>query len=236
MESQPNQPVALASELIAELQQVEYAVQAGLSDLQAPFAQLVQSQWRRSTPLVRAAFVLTAGYPQLRDDMDRRRIYLGAAIEMLRLALAVHIQLLTSEVQPKLDRSLLGSTVLAGDFCFSRSAGLAAKTDSPIVVDIFAQSLQRVSEGTLRRLFRPSEAAYDEDRELTLSGVAAAHELAGLAASQRSIAMQLAPRLLSASRAHLLATFAFTPLEEAALLPHSLASWQALLAWLHLQA
>ena len=154
-----------------------------LADLYMPFAQLVQGQWRHNFPLVRVAFVLTAGAsgPSESADLRRRRIYLAAAMETLRLALGVHTQLLLSETPADLDRSLLGGTVLAGDFCFSRSAGLAAKTGSPVIVDLFASALQRVSEGSLRRLFRPSELPYDKDRGLCLSGVAAANELARLA-------------------------------------------------------
>ena len=59
-------------------------------------------------------------------------------METLRLALGVHTQLLLAESPAAIDRSLLGSTVLAGDFCFSRAAGLAAKTGSPVIVDLFA--------------------------------------------------------------------------------------------------
>lgn len=226
-----------AAALLQDLVEVEQAVLASLADLYMPFAQLVQGEWRHNFPLVRAAFVLTAGAggPSESADLRRRRIYLAAAMETLRLALGVHTQLLLSETPADLDRSLLGSTVLAGDFCFSRSAGLAAKTGSPVIVDLFASALQRVSEGSLRRLFRPSELPYDKDRELCLSGVAAANELARLAPPARELDQQLGARLLDAYRAGtpLSADVAFT--DYIYLAADRRAIWQTLATWLYVQ-
>ncbi len=164
-------------------------------------------------------------------DLRRQRIYLAAAMETLRLALGVHTQLLLAESPAAIDRSLLGSTVLAGDFCFSRAAGLAAKTGSPVIVDLFAGALQRVSEGSLRRLFRPSDPPYDADRDLCLSGIAAANELAGLPPGERDLDQQvgvyLSGYLLLPPSLHLA-----MPPEFAQLSPDRRSSWQALAAWL----
>jgi hypothetical protein len=219
--------------LLHEIVEVEHAVLASLADLHRPFAQLVEGQWRRNYPLVRAAFVLTAGTSGRGEtaEVRRRRIYLAAAMETLRLALGVHTQLLLAETPADLDRSLLGSTVLAGDFCFSRSAGLAAKTGSPVIVDLFASALQHVSEGSLRRLFRPSEPPYDEDRELCLSGIAAANELTGLPPHARALDQQLGARLLDAYRSGLsLSTDAAA--EFAYIAADRRPQWRALVAWL----
>lgn len=220
--------------LTGEIDLVEREVRSALDDLRAPFGQLVQSQLRSSFPLVRAAFVLTAGM-SLASPPERaaQRINLGAAIEILRLALAVHTRLLTSaEDQGSIDRSILGSTVLAGDFCFSRSAGLAAKTGSPVVVDIFAQSLQRVSEGTLRGLFRTEQAVFDVERELCLSGVAAANELANLGAEERQLEQKVAILLLD-QRAQLVQQRVELPRPLVEQLPPARdIHWQALADWL----
>ncbi len=221
--------------LLQEVTEVEQAAQAALADLTMPFAQLVQSQWRRNFPLVRAAFVLTAGRSDdvlvaADDTLRRQRIYLGAAIETLRLALGVHTELLTGDGQVVIDRSLLGSVILAGDFCFSRSAGLAAKTGSPVVVDLFAVALQRVSEGTLRGLFHPGEPLFEQDRDLCLSGVAAANELAGLSLQQRSLDETLAAHLLDQPAdgpVSLADAFATSPAASP-----RIRSWQALENWL----
>lgn len=218
--------------LAADLAVVEQDVAASLSDLHAPFIQLVQGQWQRSFPLVRAAYVLTAGTTMAGDtpDLRRQRTYLAAAMETLRLALGVHTQLLLAESPGAIDRSLLGSTVLAGDFCFSRAAGLAAKTGSPIIVDLFAGALQRVSEGSLRRLFRPSEPPYDADRDLCLSGIAAANELAGLSPGERDLDQQVGGYLLDTYCASK-SPRSDAP-EFAQLSPIRRSSWQALAAWL----
>lgn len=222
------------SSLVEELGQVEQEVVASLADLRAPFSLLVQSQLRAAAPLLRGAFVLTAGMGAGDSQLlARQRLYLGAAIEVLRLALTVHTRLLAvTEPPAPLDRSLLGSTVLAGDFCFSRAAGLAAKTDSPVVVDIFAQALQRVSEGTLRGLFNPGAALYDVERELCLSGVLAANELAGLPEAERQTDRQFAALLLDSCQAGTLAQVSLPPALIATLPAVRAARWQALLAWL----
>lgn len=227
----------LVEELAADLQAVEQEVVTSLSGLHAPFIQLVQSQWQSSFPLVRAAFVLTAGTLSAgsavsgdASDLRRQRTYLAAAMETLRLALGVHTQLLLSESPGAIERSLLGSTVLAGDFCFSRSAGLAARTGSPVIVDLFAGALQRVSEGSLRRLFRPSDPLYDADRDLCLSGIAAANELAGLPLGERDLDQRLGAYLLDGYSAGQL-----TPgdaSEFGHLSPNRRSSWQALAVWL----
>ena len=223
--------------LTNELEQVQQEVVAALGDLRAPFSQLVQSQLRGGPPLLCAAFVLTAGIgPVETPRLAQQRVDLGAALEVLRLALAVHTQLLTApEGQGQIDRSLLGSTILAGDFCFSRAAALAARTGSPVVVDIFAQALQRVSEGTLRGIFdadRNGIGSSDVERELCLSGVAAANELAGFDAPARQADQETAALLLDARRTNTLSSLQLPP---ALLEPHTPARaerWQALLEWL----
>lgn len=218
--------------LVEELAAVEQDVAASLADLHAPFLQLVQSQWQQSFPLVRAACVLTAGARSSGETptLRRQRIYLAAAMETLRLALGVHTQLLLAEAPAAIDRSLLGSTVLAGDFCFSRSAGLAAKTGSPVIVDLFAGALQRVSEGSLRRLFRPSDPPYDADRDLCLSGMAAAGELAGIPLAMREAEQQFGAYLVDTYGAGQLPS-ADGP-EFAQLSPDRRPLWYALAAWL----
>ena len=231
------QVVDSPASLVQELAQVEQEVRLALADLRAPFSQLVQSQLRRGRPLLRGAFVLTAGVGVVDSPpLAQQRLHLAAAIEVLRLALAVHTRLLTAEPQAPIDRSVLGSTVLAGDFCFSRAAGLAARTGSPLVVDIFAHSLQRVSEGTLRGLFSPGEAVFDVERELCLSGVAAAHELAAIAEPERAADRHAAALLLAGWQAGSPLPTALPRELVAALTPRRALRWQALADWLHAPA
>ena len=230
-----SEPVVESLEsLTGELSQVEQEMRGALSDLQAPFSQLVQGHWQAGSPLLCGAFVLTAGAGAPDTPLLlRRRLYLGAAIEVLRLALAVHTRLLGgTDSSAPIDRSVLGSTILAGDFCFSRAAGLAAQTDSPAVVDIFAHALQRVSEGTLRRLFNPVEPAYDVDTELCLSGVAAAGDLADASTQVRASEQQLATLLLAGRSAQAWQQIELPPHLLQSLPPHRARRWQALHAWL----
>lgn len=228
-----DQPVSLTGELA----RVQQEIAASLRDLHAPFSQLVQSRLRTDSQLLCGAFVLTAGVGMVDTPrLTEQRIDLGAAIEVLRLALGVHTQLLGApEAHGHIDRSLLGSTILAGDFCFSRAAGLAAKTGSPVVVDIFAQALQRVSEGTLRDLFAGREGSaecFDVERELCLSGVAAANELAGLSTPARDVDQKIAVLILDARRSQTLGDFELPQELTATHTPLRLARWRVLLDWL----
>jgi geranylgeranyl pyrophosphate synthase len=127
-----------------------------------------------------ASVVLAAAYPEV-DTEERRqqRVYLAAAIELLAIALGVHKLLLNAA---DLDRSLVGGTVLAGDYCFSRAASLAARTGNPAVVAIFSEMLQQLSEGHLRVIFSEGVDRFDEDSLLHRRAALAGAVLADLPA------------------------------------------------------
>ena len=185
--------------LEAELVQVEQQLRSAIAELFPPFSQMVATQLRHSYPLQRAAIVLTAGVGEPdRESIREQRIFLAAALEMLHLAINVHMMLSDSPAGETPNRSLLGSTVLAGDYCFSRSAGLAVRTGDPIVVEIFSDALKRVSEGHLRQFFDSNAQAYNENRELFVAGVAAAMQLSGATEQARVRASKLAEALASA--------------------------------------
>jgi octaprenyl-diphosphate synthase len=170
------------TEFSLELDQVQQTVLAALDGLQAPFNQFVISQLRQVLPLRRAAVVLTGGLAAVdNEELRGQRIDLAAAQEVLYLALHIHMRLV-GQVAALDDqsRSILGSTILAGDFCFSRSAELAVHTGNPKVVEIFAETLKRVSEGHLRLLFTPDSTPFDETSALFDAGMHAAGILAGL--------------------------------------------------------
>lgn len=136
------------------------------------------------------------------SDFHKKRILLASALEMLHVALTIH-RLLVRAARPdkdpekdpekdtekdaqeiggetELDRAFIGSTILAGDYCFSRAAQMAAQTDNPVVVATFSHALQLVSEGLLREQFAPpsEHMHYDETTQLMQSGVLAAAQLA----------------------------------------------------------
>ena len=86
--------------------------------------------------------------------------------------LNVHKLLLQQDIEPT-DKSLLGGTILAGDYCFSQSANMAVQTDNPAVVDIFSQALKETSEGNLRHLFDHEAAPFNENQTLCHRGAQA---------------------------------------------------------------
>lgn len=173
-----------------------------------------------------AAVLTADAFEHESAQQRERRIHLAAALEMLAIALSIHKVLLgasattrsdddnrnasngdethepsaadtaTGTAADTIDKSLLGSVILAGDYCFSRAAALATQTDSPRVIELFANALKTVSEGHLRRLFAPSLAVYDEDRALCLAGVSAALELSGQSVDAAESAAQYADCLL----------------------------------------
>lgn len=187
-----SEPDDSAAAFDAELQFVRAELSATVEALQAPLHHLVRAQVSAVQPEVRAAIVLAAGVTAAGADVEplrSRRIYLAAALEMLAVALSIHKLLLMDE-GTVLDKSILGGTILAGDYCFSRSAALAVQTDNPEVVRLFSTALQRVSEGNLRALFalendtpgldgeRPDHP-YDDNQELFRAGVIASLTLVG---------------------------------------------------------
>ncbi len=209
-----NQQPAAMAEFETELQAVHDMLARAAEELGSPLGALVRAQIKRAQPLVRAALVLTvavspndtaqatppdpASMTQTSGEANfalrERRIHLAAALEMLHVALNVHRLLVTAAMTERpgsddaLDRSLVGSTILAGDYCFSRAAQMAARTDHPGVVAIFAQALQNVSEGLLRSQFSSALSSsvrpeFDETRELLRSGAQAAGALVGMSES-----------------------------------------------------
>ncbi len=228
----------------AELEQVGALLAASLDGLYAPLSSLARAAVRRALPLHRAALVLAVAccgdeptLPAQEEQMLReRRVLLAAALEMLAVALDIHKRLLDERAAPvdhSLDKSVMGSTILTGDYCFGRAAWLASQTQSPVVVDLFAQALKTVSEQLLRTYLdagalagQASGAPGTVDLELATASVHAAAHLAGLTESARNTGLQLAPRFVAAAP---------EPLDAGGLRTLSAAQqqrWQAALDWL----
>lgn len=188
----------------AELAAVEQELQGALADLYTPLADLAQRQFQRVRPLLRAALVLAVGVGSPdHERLRQQRLSLAAAQEMLFLALSIHKLLLTAQPdQPdEQQKTLMGGIILTGDYCFSRSAILAAQTDHVQVVELFSQALKSISEGILRNFFAAREAttnspatntADDERYDLFVSGVQAAAVLANLPPAMRTDLIDLA--------------------------------------------
>lgn len=190
---------SIAGWLDQELAQVLAILQATADELRSPLGDLVRMQVEAAHPPVRAAVVLATAYrPPDSPESRARRVALASALEMLHVALSVHRLLLAGGPdEADVDRSIVGSTILAGDYCFSRAAQLAAQTDSPQVVEIFADALKQISEMQLRDLFG---SQVDADREqaslLIRSGILGAAQLSQLTPSEASTALGAATEIL----------------------------------------
>ncbi|GIV74945.1 MAG: hypothetical protein KatS3mg049_3501 [Caldilinea sp.] len=227
---------AARKEFEAELLEVEQTLHEALADLFPPFSQMVAQELRRSHPLWRGALVLVAGTPDRDEEARRRqRIDLAAALEMLHLAINVHMLLGETNRAEPTHSSVLGSTILAGDYCFSRAAALAVRTGERVVVEIFSDVLKRISEGHLRRLLEGEEAPFDEDRALCIAGVEAATYLARSLPSVRALALRFTESLADQHAPEQVTSLWNTAKQEMhnLLTPIQYARWEAFLHWWH---
>lgn len=189
--------------LVDELVAVEEQLQGALRALYSPFQELAQSQLQRAAPLRRAAVVLTVGTTESEEaethnghahngdrvptTLRQQRIDLATALEMLNIALAIHQLLLaagTDQADNPNQRSIAGSVILTGDYCFTQSALFAAKTCNVQVVEIFSQTLKSISEGMLRQIFATRDgettaaaASFNIEAALCEAGVVGASAL-----------------------------------------------------------
>lgn len=184
----------------AELAAVDATLSSAADELGMPLGELVRSRIRRNSPHLRAAVILAiADGPEEDATLRGKRISLAGALEMLYVAMQVHRLLLGNarvvdpgDADAAQDRTFMGGAILAGDYCFSRAAQMAARTDNPQVVRIFAQTLQTVSEGQLRKHFEiGKDAEFDENAALLTAGAEAAAALAGLDEDARRQAIAL---------------------------------------------
>ena len=113
---------------------------------------LVRAGGKRLRPLV----LLLAGraYGNNRENL----VTAGAGVELLHTASLVHDDTLDRagmrRGRPTLNSVLpSGAVILLGDFLFAQSAMLAAATNSPQVVSIFASTLADICDGQLREMF-----------------------------------------------------------------------------------
>jgi geranylgeranyl pyrophosphate synthase len=113
---------------------------------------LVRAGGKRLRPLI----LLLAGraYSNDRDTLTTA----GAGVELLHTASLVHDDTLDRagmrRGRPTLNSVLpSGAVILLGDFLFAQSAMLAAATNSPRVVGIFASTLADICDGQLREMF-----------------------------------------------------------------------------------
>ncbi|MBL8127641.1 MAG: polyprenyl synthetase family protein [Chloroflexia bacterium] len=113
---------------------------------------LVQAGGKRLRPLI----LLLAG--RSFDANLETLVTAGAGVELLHTASLVHDDTVDRAAlrrgRPTLNSVLSnGAVIMLGDFLFAQSAMLAAATDSPRVVRVFASTLADICDGQLREMF-----------------------------------------------------------------------------------
>jgi geranylgeranyl pyrophosphate synthase len=113
---------------------------------------LVRAGGKRLRPLV----LLLAGRAY-EFDVDTL-VTAGAGVELLHTASLVHDDTVDRAAlrrgRPTLNSVLsAGAVILLGDYLFAQSAMLAAATNSPRIVSIFASTLADICDGQLREMF-----------------------------------------------------------------------------------
>lgn len=185
--------------LLAELNLVAAELEEAVADLPDGLAQFVRSELADEQLL--AAVVLASAAPKNdTDENEFRRVALASALELLQIALNIHRLLLKPKQTAPIDSFLLGGTILAGDYCFSRAAVMAARTNHPKVVTVFAELLQELSQANLRRVIvdkspNPDSVVYNERESLFHSGASAGVLLAGLSEEDQECVVTYAAHL-----------------------------------------
>jgi geranylgeranyl pyrophosphate synthase len=156
---------------------------------------LVRAGGKRLRPLV----LLLAGRA---FGFDHEPIFTaGAGVELLHTASLVHDDMVDRSAlrrgHPTLNSVLSsGAVILLGDYLFAQSARLAAATESPRVVSIFAATLADICDGQLREMFvahRLDQTREEYERRIfgkTASLFAGAAEMGAIIASAPEDAVQ----------------------------------------------
>ncbi len=232
---------ATALDLQPALDQVGARLLASLDELFPPLSNLAMAHCRDVQPYTRAAIVLTTWHAlAIGEEQRENALILSSALEMLSVALSIHRLLLLPSNDNTLDKALVGSTILTGDYCFSRAAFMAAQTESPYVVELFAHALKQVSEESLRGLFGEVANPHGGDR-VPHGEVANLHsEDAILAAAGVRAICHLLAADMPTTEAFLRLAFLFalhqhdnflSALADVALDDRSRDAWHALAAW-----
>lgn len=172
----------MTQDFLDELAAVQKQVAAAIETEHASLGEFIRYEvsTRADSPL--GGIVLAAALPASDSAQQREdRIQLAAAMLLLDVALSLHKLLLLQQPSTEnLDKSLVGGTVLAGDYCFSQAAMAVARTGNPQVVAIFSELLKELSEAHLRHLFGQGQDALDDLPLLFQSGGLAGSVLAGM--------------------------------------------------------
>jgi geranylgeranyl pyrophosphate synthase len=121
-------------------------------DLRKAVEVIVSSGGKRIRPTI--TLLIAAMF----ENNEQRAICLASAVEMLHTATLVHDDLIDGSLMRRGASTLNAvwtpaATVLTGDYLFAVAAGLAARTDSLRVMNIFSDTLGVIVAGELRQQF-----------------------------------------------------------------------------------
>jgi geranylgeranyl pyrophosphate synthase len=173
-----------------EMAALERVLRATSDRLPGPYGSLLDLMFRSGGKRIRPSLVFATARMGAVDAERARN--LAAAVETVHAATLVHDDIVDQSTMRRGSPTLnqrwgAGATVLAGDWLFARSAQFAAATGSLRVIEVFARTLQTLTDGELRQLHgrhrRPTRAEY-EDRiyAKTASLFEASTEMAALLA------------------------------------------------------
>jgi geranylgeranyl pyrophosphate synthase len=153
---------AMRPELLLVEQRVEAVAQLDYPMVSTLVLDLVRAGGKRLRPLI----LLLAGRAYA-ADLDRL-VTAAAGVELLHTASLVHDDTIDRSAlrrgKPTLNSVLSsGAVILLGDYLFAQSAMLAAATNLPRVVAIFASVLGDLCDGQLREMFYANRL--DQTRE-----------------------------------------------------------------------
>lgn len=155
----------------ADLAAVEQIILKKVNTTYAPLAEALGGLVRSGGKRIRPTIVLLTAHlcsalrqPQL--------LSLAAAVESLHTATLVHDDVIDGALMRRGQSTLNavwtpGGTVLAGNYFFARAAALAAETEHPRVIKLFAETLGVIVDGELRQAFtardwgQPKQGYYD---------------------------------------------------------------------------
>ena len=170
-----------------QIQQVEALMRSQADnhhpDLRAALSHLLSSGGKRLRPGV---VLLTGG---IIGSVSSHLKTVSGAIEMLHTATLVHDDLIDGAFLRRGMATLNSqwspaATVLTGDFIFARAAKLAAETDSPELMRLFAEALATIVNGEITQLFsRHSQTTFESYNQRIYAKTASLFELSALAPS-----------------------------------------------------
>src|SRR6056300_324121 len=188
---------ALAALLEPELQAVNTLIQQRMASKHAPripevTAHLVNAGGKRLRPLLTLASASICGYT------GGFHIHLAATVEFIHTATLLHDDVVDESAQRRgrPTANLLWdnkSSVLVGDYLFSRSFQLMVETNSLQVLDILANASATIAEGEVLQLTAAQDISTSEDTYLkvvrgkTAALFSAATEVGGVIAGASQV-------------------------------------------------